>query len=66
MCEITLNIEKFSEIFFKVSQNSPENCINSLKKRIKFLWKLSESSLKIGDVFLKIWWNFVKNTLNSL
>ncbi len=27
---------------------------------------LVKLSLKIGDVFLKIWWNFLRNTLNSL
>ncbi len=58
--------QKFREIFLKVTRNSPEICINSLKRWMKYFWKLSEIYLKIGEIFLKILWNFVKNTLDCL
>ncbi len=47
--------QKFGEMFLKVTRNSAENCINSLKSWMKVLGKLSEIPLRIGAAFLKIW-----------
>ncbi len=56
--------QNFREIFFEVAWNSPENYIKFSLKWMKF-WKLPEISLKIGDVFSKFEWTFLKNMLNS-